>query len=153
MQLLLFSSSFHFTLATLFPSFATFTLHRPPLSHASPLLCKNLFRSHPIKSTLYWFARVKNSSNTWVATSGDLATTLFKWALPKVTSRTPQSWGAFNLKWTKVGVRIQRPWASVRRCSWIISPPSRNWSPINTQAVMSSLLGRNTLQPCRSSCW
>ena len=42
MQLLLFSSSFHFTQATLFPSFATFTLHRPPLSHASPLLCGNL---------------------------------------------------------------------------------------------------------------
>ena len=57
------------------------------------------FRSHPIKSTLYWLARVKNSSNTWVATSGDLATTLFKWALPKVTPRTPQSWGAFN--WQK----------------------------------------------------
>ena len=42
MQLLLFSLSFHFPQATLFPSFATFTLHRPPLSHASPLLCGNL---------------------------------------------------------------------------------------------------------------
>ena len=38
----LMGCSFHFTQATLCPPFATFTLHRPPLSHASPLLCGNL---------------------------------------------------------------------------------------------------------------